>query len=89
MTLDLLKAQLRGSQFKKTIKAKKVSKYRMAKDLKISQRTFYYWQKGVEPSDELAKKVGIYLGLIKPDDATKMQLKMKLKELQKEIDRLG
>ncbi len=89
MDLENIKRALKGSQLKKTLKEKKVSQYRLAKDLGISQMTIYNWTKGIGPSDELAIKAGKYLGLIKPDMETKEQLRKKIKELEKEVDRLG
>lgn len=89
MDLATLKNKLRGPLLRKTLKQAGVSKYRLARDLGISQRTLYLWQKGtVEPSDEYAEKVLIYLGLLKPDAATKQKLQRELKELQKKVDRL-
>ena len=86
MQLEKLKASLRGSQFKKILKEKETSKYRISKDLGISQRTLYYWQKDmVQPSDELAIKVGRHLGLIKPDDVTKIQMLKQLKEMKEKV----
>ena len=89
MNLDILKARLKGSQFKKMLKKKNVSKYRLAKDLNISQRTLYYWQREtIEPSDELAVKVGRYLGLIGDRETEKLELKKELKALGERIQRL-
>lgn len=89
MELEKLKASLRGSQFKKILKEKNTSKYRISKDLNISQRTLYYWQKDmVQPSDKLAVEVGKYLGLIKADEATKIQMLKQLKEMKEKVERL-
>lgn len=87
--LLLLKTRLRGVQFRKFIDAKGLSKYRIAKDCNITYRTLLNWeQKKAIPSDDNAIVVGRYLGLLKPDEATYLELKKEQEELRKKIDRL-
>jgi len=88
--LTLIKNQLRGANFKRLLKSKKVKKYGIAKDCGITYRTLCNWQTGkTEPSDYLAMIVARYLGLIKPKEADILGIKKKQDELQKEIDRLS
>jgi len=88
--LTLIKNQLRGTNFKKLMKAKKVKKYGIAKGCGITYRTLCNWQTGkTEPSDELAMIVARYLGLIKPKEAEILDIKRKQDELQERIDRLS
>ena len=86
--LELIKAQLRGANFKKLLKQKKVTKYQISKDCNISYRTLSYWQAGVNPSDDLAMKVGKYLGLITPDKHEIFKIKQDMDKLQARLDRL-
>jgi len=87
--LDLLKRQLMGSNLKKLLLKKKLSKWRLAKDTGITYHTVLNWQKEFcKPSDENAIKAGKYLGLISPDESTIANLKRKQKELDQEIKRL-
>ena len=87
--LKLIKKQLTGANLKKLLLKKNVTKYRLAKDCGINYRTIMYWQReSNEPSDELAMRAGEYLGLIRPTEVKKIELRQKLKELETEIDRL-
>lgn len=87
--LKLLKTRLRGSNLKKLVLEKGLSKYRIAKDCGITYRTLLNWQKEVvEPSDENAITVGRYLGLIKPSKAEKYELKKAIDELNAKLQRL-
>lgn len=90
MDLNLLKASLRGSNLKKLLRRKKVSFWRLSKDCGISYRTLMHWQEkdGPIPSDDLARKVAKYLGLVKPNEAEILEIKQQQAELQKRIDRL-
>ena len=88
-TLIQLKSKLRGINLKRTLRDKNVTKWRIHKDCNIAYRTLNYWQKGtVEPSDELAIKVGVYLGLIKLEEGEKLNLMKQVEELKERIDRL-
>jgi len=88
--LTLIKIQLQGSNFKKLLKEKKAKKYRIAKDCGITYRTLFNWQAGkTKPSNELALRVGKYLGLIKPNEANKQDLIRRLDKIREEINRLG
>ena len=87
--LDLLKRQLMGSNLKKLLSNKKLSKWRLAKDTGITYHTVLNWQKEFcRPSDENAIKAGKYLGLISPDESAIADLRRKQDELEKEIRRL-
>jgi len=88
--LKLLKSRLSGSNLKKLISDKGLSKYRVAKDCGITYRTLLNWQKEiVEPSDDNAIVVGRYLGLIKPTEAEKHKLKKEIDDLNARLQRLG
>ena len=88
--LRLLKSRLRGSNLKKIISEKGLSKYRVAKDCGLTYRTLLNWQKEVvEPSDDNAIIVGRYLGLINPSEAEKHELKKEIDELNAKLQRLG
>ena len=88
--LKILKSRLRGSNLKKLISEKGLSKYRVAKDCGITYRTLLNWQKEVvEPSDDNAIIVGRYLGLIKPTEVEKHELKKEIDELNAKLQRLG
>lgn len=87
--LELLKRQLMGSNLKKLLSDKGLTKWRLAKDTGVTYHTILNWQKEFcKPSDENAKKAGKYLGLISPDEFTIADLKRKQEELNKEIKRL-
>ncbi|GAG54207.1 unnamed protein product [marine sediment metagenome] len=87
--LTLIKKQLTGANLKKLLLKKNVTKYRLAKDCGINYRTIMYWQReSNEPSDELAMRVGQYLGLIPAGEVKKEELQRRLSEIEKEIGRL-
>jgi len=86
--LTLIKSLLTGSNIKKLLLKKNVSMWRVHKDCKISYQTLMNWRNGRMPSDELAERVGKYLGLIKPRDAEVLALIKESAELKKKIDRL-
>lgn len=86
--LTLVKAALTGSNLKKLLLRKNVSMWRIHKDCNISYQTLINWKNGRSPSDELAERVGKYLGLIKPVEAAVLEIKKEQAELQKKIDRL-
>jgi transcriptional regulator with XRE-family HTH domain len=88
--LRILKGQLRGPNLKNLLFSKKITRYRVAKDCRLSYRTLYNWErKNQEPSDYNAILVGRYLGLIKSDKAEKLKALKELSELKKRIERLG
>lgn len=88
--LKILKSRLRGSNLRKLISEKGLSKYRIAKDCGITYRTLLNWeQEKVEPSDDNAIVVGRYLGLIKPTEAEKLTLKKEIDELNAKLQRIG
>jgi len=88
--LRLLKSRLKGSNLKKLISDKGLSKYRIAKDCGLTYRTLLNWQKEVvEPSDDNAIIVGRYLGLIKISDAERFELKKEFDEFKAKLQRLG
>lgn len=88
MDIDLVRNKLSGPSLKVLLKSKGISKYRLAKDLKISYRTLIAWQAGTAvPSDRLAEKVGRFLGLI-TDKQRLLELEKKHDELGKEIKRM-
>ena len=87
--LKILKNRLRGSNLKNLLSLKGISKYRIAKDCGITYRTLLNWQKSVvEPSDENTIIVGRYLGLIKPNEAERHELKKQIDELNMKLRRL-
>jgi len=86
--LTLIKASLTGSNFEKLLSKKKVTMWRVHKDCKISYQTLLNWKNGKTPSDDLAKRVAKYLGLINPTEAEILEIKKQQAELQKRIDRL-
>ncbi len=80
--LDIIKGHLKGSNLTRLLLKKKTNKWRVAKACNIAWRTLRMWEREIqEPSDELALRVGEYLGLIKPSEA-------KIKELQKQAEDL-
>lgn len=87
--LDLLKRQLMGSNLKKLLTKKKLSKWRLAKDTGITYHTVLNWQKEFcRPSDENAIKAGRYLGLLKLSEAERFKLKEEIEILKIKLDRL-
>ena len=68
ISLTLIKASLTGPNLKKLLSKKKLSMWRIHKDCNISYQTLINWKNGRTPSDELAERVGKYLGLIKPQE---------------------
>lgn len=86
--LTLVKASLTGSNFKKLILKKGVSMWQIHKSCNITYQTLMNWKNGKTPSDELAERVGKYLGLIEPIEADILDIKKQQAELQKKIDRL-
>lgn len=86
--LTLIKASLTGSNLKKLLLKKNISMWRIHKDCDISYQTLINWKNGRSPSDELAERVGKYLGLIKPAEAQILELQKQQAELTKKIDRL-
>ena len=88
ISLTLVKASLTGSNLKNLLLKKKLSMWRIHKDCNISYQTLINWKSGLIPSDELAERVGKYLGLIKPIEAEILDIKKQQSELQKKIDRL-
>lgn len=90
VTLRLLKKRLTGSNLKKLRIAKNLSKYAIARDCGVTYRTVLNWeQEKVEPSDENTIIVARYLGLIKPTEADKHELKKEIEELNAKLQRLG
>lgn len=88
--LRLLKSRLTGSNLKKLISEKGLSKYRVAKDCGLTYRTLLNWQKEVvNPSDDNIIIVARYLGLIKLSDVEKHELKKEMDELNAKFQRLG
>ncbi len=80
--IEIIKSKLVGVNFKSLLISKKTNKWRVHRDCFISYQTLCNWQAGrTRPSDELAIRVGEYLGLIKPSEA-------KIKELQKQAEDL-
>ena len=86
--LTLVKASLTGSNLKKLLLKKNISMWRVHKDCNISYQTLINWKNGRMPCDDLAKRVGKYLGLIKPSEAEVLEIKEQQAKLQKKIDRL-
>jgi DNA-binding XRE family transcriptional regulator len=87
--LTLLKARLSGQNFKNLLKQKKVTKWRIYKDCKITYHTLCNWQSGrSHPSDELAVRVARYLGLIKSPDGVIAGLRRQMNTIQKQIKSL-
>lgn len=84
----LIKASLMGANLKKLLLKKKLTMWRIHRDCKISYQTLINWKNGRTPSDELAERVGKYLGLIKPHEAEVLALQKEQVELKKKIDRL-
>jgi len=86
--LILIKKQLTGANFKRLLKNKKITKYRLSKDTGISYQTFCYWQSGKSyPKDAYAERVGKYLGLISDKDQI-IKLRKEASELQRRIENL-
>jgi len=86
--LTLVKASLTGSNLKKLLLKKNISMWRVHKDCNISYQTLINWKNGRMPSDDLAERVGKYLGLIKPREAEVLALKKEQAKLKRKIDRL-
>ena len=88
--IELIKKSLTGRSLAQILKSIDITKWRAHKDCGISYRTLWNWEREKQfPSEKLALRVGKYLGLIKPDEIKKIELKKKLEELEKEINRLG
>ena len=80
MNIEILKNKLSGSELKRTLDACGSNKYRVHKGTGIAYRTLCYWQNGAKPSDDNARLVGEFLGLINKGD--------KLDELERQADDL-
>ena len=87
--LALIKPRLMGANFKRLLNSLSLTKYRVAQDCDVTYRTLINWQVGkTTPSDELAKRVGKYLGLIKPDELEIKDIEKQIKILQSRLDRV-
>lgn len=87
--LEILKNRLSGVSLRKILKEKNVTKYRLSKDLGISYQTIMNWINGAyKPREENVIRLAKYLGIVKPDRATILELKARAADLQKQIDRL-
>lgn len=90
ITLRLLKKRLTGSNLKNLRISKKLTKYAIARDCGVTYRTVLNWeQEKTEPSDENTIVLARYLGLIKPSEADKHELKKEIEELNAKLQRLG
>jgi len=88
-TLVFIKSQLSGANFKRLLIKKNITKYRIHKDCKVSYQMLCNWQsEKAFPSDELAVRVAVYLGLMKADDKTKHELKKDIEKLRRRIEHL-
>ena len=89
LDLELIKPRLMGPNFKRLLKELSLTKWRVSKDCNITYRTLINWQVGkTTPSDELAKRVGKYLGLIKPDELEIKEIEEQIIILQSRLDRV-
>lgn len=87
--LALIKPRLMGPNFKRLLKELSLTKWRVSKDCNVTYRTLINWQGGMTtPSDELAKRVGKYLGLIKPDELEIKEIEEQIIALQSRLDRV-
>jgi len=82
------KYALKGSNLKKLLKSKGITKWRLAKDCDISYRTIQYWEKGkTMPSDENFKKVIEYLGL-KTNRLNNNSFEQRFKQLENNVQKI-
>jgi len=89
LDLALIKPRLMGPNFKRLLKSLSLTKWRVSKDCNITYRTLINWQAGkTTPSDELAKRVGKYLGLIGPEDAEIRDIEEQIIALKSRLDRI-
>ncbi len=89
LDLALIKPSLMGPNFKRLLKSLKTTKWRVSKDCNVTYRTLINWQGGkTTPSDELAKRVGKYLGLIKPDELEIREIEEQIMDLKSRLDRI-
>jgi len=89
LDLALIKPRLMGPNFKRLLKSLKTTKWRVSKDCNITYRTLINWQaEKTTPSDELAKRVGKYLGLIKPDELEIKEIEEQIIALKSRLDRI-
>lgn len=89
LDLALIKPSLMGPNFKRLLKSLKTTKWRVSKDCNVTYRTLINWQGGkTTPSDELAKRVGKYLGLIKPDELEIREIEEQIMALKSRLDRI-
>lgn len=86
----LIQSALSGQNFKKLLLRKKVSKYAIARDCRVSYRTLCFWQKGSRPSpkNDTTYRVAEYLGLIKPRQAEVIKILEEIKILQTRLERM-
>ena len=87
MNIEILKNKLSGSELKRTLDACGSNKYRVHKGTGIAYRTLCYWQNGAKPSDDNARLVGEFLGLISGKE-TLDELKAKAEDLRAKSDEL-
>jgi len=89
LDLALIKPRLMGINFKRLLKSLSLTKWRVSKDCNVTYRTLINWQAGkTTPSDELAKRVGKYLGLINPGELEIKDIEEQIKILQSRLDRV-
>lgn len=87
--LGNLQIALQGANFKKILKSRGITKWRLAKDTGINYRTLISWQRSaVMPSEAYARRAGEYLGMVGTKNGLIMDAKKKMGELQAAIDRL-
>jgi transcriptional regulator with XRE-family HTH domain len=88
--MALIISRLYGPNLKKTVSAKNVSLYRLAKDTGISYRTLQMWRsEKARPSPSFAIRVAKYLGLISPNVEEMIELKNQIGALTEKLDRLS
>lgn len=87
--LESIKNQLIGENFRRLLKDKDITKYKLCKELNISYRTIINWQNGSYfPSDENAIIVGQYLGLITAPETEIMAIRNLVHEINDRLKRL-
>jgi hypothetical protein len=88
--LDWLKGQLYGPLMSEVLADRGVTKYRLARDTGITYQTLWNWQtRRAWPSDDLALRVGMYLGLMGRPELQAAELQDRVAQLQADIKRLG
>ena len=87
--LEILKNRLSGESLRELIAKSGVKKYRIARETGLTYRSLCYWEAGRTPSDKAAMVLGVYFGLIPPDQREIEDIKADLNRIRDRVNRLS